>query len=137
MFGSINLLRRASTLAFVSTSRILPQSCQNQQLLYSTTTSSLQATQYLLRYDYVPDVLEKRGPYREGHLGLAKKLIEEGKCLSGGPTGEVGMEVPTGALFIFTDEASAKAFVEGDPYVSNGIVTGHSIEEWNVVVQKE
>ena len=53
-------------------------------------------------------MLEKRGPYREGHLGVAKKLIAEGKCLSGGPTGDVGMEVPSGALFVFTDLESAE-----------------------------
>ena len=94
------------------------------------------STQYLLKYEYIPDVLEKRGPYREGHLGLAKKLIEEGTCLSGGPTGEVEMSVPTGALFIFTTADAAKLFVEEDPYVSAGIVTAHSIEEWNVVVEK-
>jgi uncharacterized protein YciI len=123
-------LGRASTVAFLAGSRTT-QSC------FSTTTTSLSAVQYLLKYDYIPDVLEKRGPYREGHLGLAKKLIAEGKCLSGGPTGEPGMEVPTGALFIFTDEEAAKLFVKEDPYVSGGIVTGHSIEEWNVVVQKE
>ena len=50
---------------------------------YSTTTS-LAGINYLLQYDYVPDVLEKRGPFREGHLNLAKELIEAGKCLSGG-----------------------------------------------------
>ena len=128
MFG----LGKASLMAFVaSTAR--PMS----SVRHFTSTTALQETQYLLRYDYIPDVLEKRGPYREGHLGAAKDLIAEGKCLSGGPTGDVGMEVPTGALFIFTDEASAKLFVEKDPYVSAGIVTSHSIEEWNVVVQKE
>lgn len=93
--------------------------------------------QYLLQYEYVADVLERRAPFREGHLGLAKELIDQGKCLSGGPTGPAGHEVPTGALFMFTDEASAKHFVEKDPYVSGGIVTSHSILEWNVVVQKE
>jgi len=46
------------------------------------------------------------------------------------------MEIPTGALFVFTDEASAKQFVDEDPYVSNGIVTNHEIVEWNVVVEK-
>lgn len=100
-------------------------------------SSHLNAMQYLLRYDYIPDVLEKRGPYREGHLELAKQLIADGKCLSGGPTGMPGEEVPTGALFIFADLDSAKLFVDQDPYVSGGIVTEHSIEEWNVVVQKE
>jgi uncharacterized protein YciI len=93
--------------------------------------------QYLLKYTYVPDVLERRGPFREDHLNLAKQLIAEGSCLSGGPTSEPGADVPTGALFIFTTEDAAKHFVEGDPYVSNEIVTKHSIEEWNVVVQKE
>ena len=94
------------------------------------------STQFLLRYDYVEDVLEKRGPFRQGHLDLAQKLIDDGLCLSGGPTGQVDMDVPTGALFIFTSADAAKQFVEEDPYVSNGIVTGHSIEQWNVVVQK-
>ncbi len=136
----MNFLGRASTVAFVATSRSVVHHTHHQSSAhyYSSSATALQAsTQYLLQYDYIPDVLEKRGPYREGHLGLAKQLIEEGKCLSGGPTSDVGMEVPTGALFIFTDEASAKAFVDADPYVSNGIVTGHSIQQWTVVVQKE
>jgi uncharacterized protein YciI len=128
MWGSL-ALGRTSVLAFLAGK-------QSMLSAYSTTTA-LGATQYLLTYDYIPEVLEKRGPYREGHLGLAQQLIDQGKCLSGGPTGEPGMEVPTGALFIFTDEESAKLFVEGDPYVSNGIVTGHSIQEWNMVLQRE
>lgn len=153
MWGASYLsLGRASTLAF-AIGRSSPSSCRGvssplsfhvavpyhqgqQQHAYSTSTA-LEATQYLLRYDYIPDVLEKRGPYREGHLGLAKQLIAEGRCLSGGPTGDVGMEVPTGALFVFTDEEAAQLFVKEDPYVSGGIVTGHSIEEWNVVVSKD
>ena len=104
-----------------------------------SSTTALTATQYLLHYDYIPEVLEKRGPYREAHLGLAKKLIEEGRCLSGGPTGPTRneMEIPTGALFIFTDYEAAEEMVANDPYVSNGIVTKHKIEEWNVVVSKD
>jgi uncharacterized protein YciI len=128
MWGNALALGRASAVAFMAASR---------QSSYSTSTTTLAATQYLLRYDYIPDVLEKRGPFREGHIGLAKQLAAEGKCLSGGPTGEPGMEVPTGALFIFSDEAAANLFVKEDPYVSGGIVTGHSIEEWNVVIQTE
>jgi uncharacterized protein YciI len=129
--GSL-MLQRAAVVAFVASKGSLSTPTRS-----ISSTTSLAATQYLLRYDYIPDVLEKRGPYREGHLGVAKKLIAEGKCLSGGPLGPPGMEVPTGALFIFTDEESAKFFVQEDPYVSNGIVTGHSIEEWNVLLQKE
>ena len=97
----------------------------------------LSAINYLLKYNYIPDVLEKRTPYREEHLNLAKEMINDDKCSSGGPTGDVGMTVPSGALFIFSSLDAAKEFVEKDPYVKNGIVTGYSIEEWNVVVQKE
>ena len=128
MWG-VGTFQKASVVAFMAAS-------QHGRRSISSSTR-LAATQYLLRYDYIPDVLEKRGPYREGHLDLAKRLIDDGRCLSGGPTGPANMEVPTGALFIFTDHDAAKTFVEQDPYVSNGIVTGHSIEEWNVVVQKE
>ena len=125
-------LQGVSAFAFL-TPQIATRSCVRS----FTSSSALRATQYLLKYDYIPDVLEKRGPYREGHLDLAKKLIAEGKCLSGGPTGEPNMEVPTGALFIFTELEAAQLFVKEDPYTQNGIVTSHSIEEWNVVVQKE
>ena len=86
-----------------------------------------------MRMEYI-DVLEKRGPYREGHLGLAKKLIAEGKCLSGGPTSDIGAEVPSGAIFVFTDLESAQLFAKDDPYVDAGIVTKHEITEWNVEV---
>mmetsp|Transcript_32892 Transcript_32892/g.48991 ORF Transcript_32892/g.48991 Transcript_32892/m.48991 type:complete len:134 (-) Transcript_32892:303-704(-) len=131
---------RASVLAFLATpaSRHSHATISNRALQRSYSASTaLSAKNYLLRYEYIPDVLEKRGPYREGHLGLAKQFIAEGTCLSGGPTGEVGEEVPTGALFVFTEEEAAKKYAEGDPYVKNGIVTGYSIEEWNVVLQKE
>ena len=66
---------------------------------------------------------------------MAKEMIAAGRCISGGPTGEVGMEVPKGALFIFTDAAAALEYVSKDPYVSGGVVTGHTIEEWNIVLQ--
>lgn len=98
---------------------------------YTTTRSALQAsTKYVLHYDYVSDVLEKRGPFREKHLQLAQDL-----CLSGGPVSNLNEEVPTGALFVFGSPESAQAFVEQDPYVSGGIVTKHSIQEWTVAIE--
>ena len=135
----MNALSRSALalLAARSASAFSPSLGAGHAARQISSTTALSATQYLLHYDYIPEVLEKRGPYREAHLGLAKKLIEEGRCLSGGPTGSQNMEVPTGALFIFTDYEAAEEMVAGDPYVSNGIVTKHKIEEWNVVVSKE
>jgi len=41
----------------------------------------------------------------------------------------------TGALFIFHGtHKQAEEFIKKDPYVINGIVSGHETKEWNMVV---
>jgi len=97
--------------------------------------SSGPPTQYVLFYNYIPDVLEKRPPHRDLHLSLASDLAKDGKCLSGGPTTPLKADVPDGAVFVFSDEESANFFVKEDPYVKHGIVTDWSIKEWTVAVQ--
>jgi uncharacterized protein YciI len=91
-------------------------------------------TTHLLPHDFV---LKKINYSTRVHLELAKKMIEENKCISRGPTGQPVVEVPTGALFVFTDLESAQSYADNDPYVANGIVTRISIVEWNAVLQKE
>jgi uncharacterized protein YciI len=90
---------------------------------------------FVLSYEYVPDVLERRTPFRADHLALARELHAAGKLLIAG-----AFDPPTdGAMFIFdvasADEVEA-AFVARDPYVKNGVVTRHRIRPWNVVVGK-
>lgn len=86
----------------------------------------------LLTYDYVDDILERRGPYREEHLAGAAREVELGRLLTAGAVGDP----PSGALFVWaagTEDAIA-AFVAADPYVTAGLVTGHDVRPWNVVV---
>ena len=103
------LIARASILAFVSTAspRTFASTSTNMleaaEAALAAVTPGSPTTRYILRYNYVPDVLELRGPHREQHLRLAKEL-----CLSGGPTAPLQGVVPTGALFIFADTDSAK-----------------------------
>ena len=47
--------------------------------------------------------------------------------------GSMCIEIIT-ALFVINTREAAEKFVAEDPYVSNGIVTNHSILEWSVVV---
>lgn len=54
---------------------------------------------YLLNYTYVPDILEKRGPYREAHLAGAKKHLDAGRLVAGGAVGDP----VEGAVFFFKD----------------------------------
>lgn len=87
---------------------------------------------FCLFYDYVPDVLTKRTPFRSDHLALIKEFHEAGKLVSAG-----AFDPPTdGALIVFKGDSPdvAASFVKRDPYVKNGVVTGHRIKPWNVVV---
>ncbi len=84
-------------------------------------------------YQYVEDVLEKRKPYREAHIALANSYAEKGKVKLGGAVGNVG-EDPDKALIVFTTEKAAKEFLKKDPYMEHGIVKGHNLQEFHVVV---
>jgi uncharacterized protein YciI len=87
---------------------------------------------YLLFYDYVEDVLERRAPFREEHLRLARGALERGELLMGGAFAE---PVDGAALLFRTDDPSAvEAFIRRDPYVTNGVVTRWRIRPWTVVV---
>jgi uncharacterized protein YciI len=89
---------------------------------------------YLLLYDYVENAVEKRAPYREEHLRLAKEAKGRGELVMAGAFADP----VDGAAFVFqADDASVpEAFVKADPYVANGIVTGWRIRPWTVVVHE-
>lgn len=85
----------------------------------------------ILAYEYVADVLERRGPYREAHLRLVDSWIADGRLLMAGPIGDP----PSGAQFVFSvaDPGEIEAFVEADPYVESGIVSARTVAPWTVV----
>ena len=84
----------------------------------------------ILFYDYVEDVVEKRAPFRDEHLALARQWRDEGRLKLGGAIGDP----PHGGVLVFTADADPEAFARADPYVREGIVTGYRVEPWNVVV---
>jgi uncharacterized protein len=84
---------------------------------------------HILFYDYVPDIVERRAPHREGHLALIRKAHEEGRRVMAGALGDP----PHGGALVVRDRADAEAFVAEDPYVAAGLVTQWRVEPWNVV----
>jgi uncharacterized protein len=87
---------------------------------------------YLLFYDYVEGAIERRAPFREQHLRLAREALARGELLMGGAFAE---PVDGAALLFQADDASVvEAFVRRDPYVTNGVVTRWRIRPWTVVV---
>ena len=85
---------------------------------------------YLLLYDYVPDMLQRRDPFRPTHLALVRGLHERGELLMAGAWNDP----VDGAAIVFSTREAAESFVRKDPYVANGLVTAWKVREWNVGV---
>lgn len=84
---------------------------------------------HVLFYDYVEDILERRAPYRDAHLGEIRAGQDDGRILMAGPLGDP----PSGAAIVFADRDTAEAFAKADPYVTNGLVTNWRVELWTLV----
>lgn len=87
---------------------------------------------WLLTYEVVADYLERRGAYREEHLGLAREAHARGELVLAGAHGEP----IDGATLLFhgADGSAAIRFAEHDPYVLNSLVTSWHVRPWHVVV---
>ncbi|MDQ6803977.1 MAG: YciI family protein [Actinomycetota bacterium] len=85
----------------------------------------------ILFYDYVDDILERRGPYRDAHLAGIQAEREAGRLVMAGPVGDP----PHGAVIVFGDvePETIEAFARLDPYVEAGLVAAWRVEPWNVV----
>jgi uncharacterized protein YciI len=87
---------------------------------------------WVLFYDVVPDYLERRGQFREEHLKLAREANARGELVLAGAFAE---PVDGSALvWHAADTGPIERFIANDPYVKNGLVTGHRIRPWTVVI---
>lgn len=87
---------------------------------------------FLLFYDYIENIVERRAPYREAHLALVRGYVERGELILGGAFANPA----DGATIVFKVESPSQVeqFVKNDPYIINGLVTEWQIREWTVVV---
>lgn len=83
----------------------------------------------LLMYEYPDDLLERRKPYREGHLAAIARFHEAGKIVIAGAAGDP----PDTGLLAFRDEADIEPYLAEDPYVEAGVVVSHRVVPWTVV----
>jgi len=87
---------------------------------------------YLLMYDVVADYVERRAPFRQEHITLAREAVARGELVLGGALAQPADGVVL--LFRGSSPAPAEAFAKSDPYVVNGIVTRWRVREWTTVV---
>ena len=90
---------------------------------------------WVLLYDVVPDYLERRGAFRDEHLGLARAAHDRGELVMAGALADPA----DGAILVFRgdDRSAAEAFAGADPYVRNGLVASWRVRPWTVVVGGE
>lgn len=85
---------------------------------------------YILFYEYGENAFERRAPYREEHLGLARDSHARGDMVLAGAFNDP----LDGAALVFRTREAAEAFAKVDPYVRSGLVTDWRVREWNVVI---
>jgi hypothetical protein len=92
---------------------------------------SVSDVHYILFYEYVKDMLDRRGPYREEHLARIAREREHGRIVMAGALGDP----PHGAAIVWTDvEPDAiESFAGQEPYVRAGLVTDWRIDPWKLV----
>ena len=85
----------------------------------------------VLEYVLAEDYLERRAALREDHLALARAAHGRGELLLAGALPDPYDR----ALLVWTAPREVvERFVQRDPYVVHGLVTGWTIRAWNVVV---
>jgi uncharacterized protein len=86
---------------------------------------------FILFYDYVENMGERRGPYRDEHLARISEWRDAGKITLAGALGSP----PHGAAIVFEldDPEEIERFAEDDPYVKAELVTARRVEPWTLV----
>jgi uncharacterized protein len=87
---------------------------------------------YLLEYVLIDDYLARRAAFRDEHLALAQEAHRRGDLILAGALAEP----PDRAVLVWRadDRSVVERFIDGDPYVRNGLVTSWTIRPWTVVI---
>ena len=87
---------------------------------------------YILFYNTADDYMERRGEFRQLHLDMASRAVENGEIVMGGALADP----PDKAIIVFKGDGPevAENFAKNDPYVLNGVVTSWEVRSWNVVI---
>ena len=80
-------------------------------------------------YEVAPDALPKVMTHYPAHRARLDEFHARGILLAAGPLGNP----PEGAMAVFTTREGAEEFIQGDPFVTNGLVSSWRLVEWNAV----
>jgi uncharacterized protein len=82
-------------------------------------------------YESADDVVTRAPAHFPAHLARIQEFHRRGEILMVGTFGDPQTE---GSMAVFPTRASAEAFVEGDPFVLEGVVRSWQVREWNEIL---
>ena len=90
---------------------------------------------YILFYTTNDNYVEKRAPFRDGHLNHAQSAYKNGTLVMAGALADPA----DSAVLVFrgNDQSVAVNFANNDPYVINGLITEWKVRPWTVVIGGE
>ena len=81
-------------------------------------------------YEVAADGMAHAAIHFPAHRARLAEFHARGVLLMAGP-----LVPPTrGAMGVFTTREAAEEFISGDPFVLNGVVAAHRLEDWNEVL---
>jgi hypothetical protein len=88
-------------------------------------------THLMLQYEYVEDMIDRRGPHRQPHLERVKAERQAGRIVMAGALGDP----PSGGALVFrnVDPEHVERFAAEDPYMTAGLITSWRVRRWNLV----
>jgi uncharacterized protein YciI len=104
----------------------------------ATPTASTTVKTYMLTYSYVPDMAERRQPYRGDHLTRLEQARDEGKLSLACGFGDPVSGAVDGALLLVAANGPSEVldWAANDPYAQAGLIQGVQIRELNVAVRR-
>lgn len=81
-------------------------------------------------YEVTPEGLAKAREHFAAHRARLDDFHKRGVLLMAGPFANPG----EGAMGVFSSHSAAEEFIQGDPFVLNGVVSKWRLQEWNEVL---
>jgi hypothetical protein len=85
---------------------------------------------YLLLYDYVPNMAERRAPFRDAHRARINAERDAGNLRVAG-----AFDPPTGGALVFkgVEREHVEEFARADPYLEAGLISAWRVQRWLLV----
>jgi uncharacterized protein YciI len=87
---------------------------------------------YVMTYRAVEDFMPLAQQHYPAHAARVQEFAGRGELLLVGTFDE---PMDGAAMGVFTSREAAEQFIDGDPFVRNGVVAEWSVRPWNEVLQ--